>query len=74
VELALAKEATLLVRLLGQIKIDLLQQLVYLLICQMVLAPTLCIGSIHTSIRREKAPAEQALRGLKPTTRTNQEN
>jgi hypothetical protein len=41
VELALAKEATLLVRLLGQIKIDLLQQLVYLLICQMVLAPTL---------------------------------
>ena len=43
VQLATTKQAALLANLLGQIAIDFLQQLIYLLIRQMVLAPAFSV-------------------------------
>ena len=59
VQLAAAKQAALLASLLGQIGIDFLQQLIYLLIRQMVLAPAFS-DSIFQHLRSERKNPRRA--------------
>jgi len=59
VQFATAKQAALLANLLGQIAIDFLQQLIYLLIRQMVLAPAFS-DSIFQHLRSERKNPRRA--------------
>ena len=62
VQLATAKQAALQSRLLGQIPIDFFQQLKYLLICQMVLAPAFSDSVFHHLRSGRKNPRRASSR------------
>ena len=65
VQLATAKQAALQPSLLGQIGIDFFQQLIYLLICQMVLAPAFSESTFQQLRSERKNPRRaSSLRGF----------